>query len=65
VLLTLLILVGLVKPMTAALGREDGLAIARVTVMILSTVIALTFFIKSFIDVRRARAAAAEAAGEV
>jgi hypothetical protein len=65
VLLTLVILVGLVKPMTAALGREDGLAIARVTVMILSTVIALTFFIKSFIDVRRARAAAAEAAGEV
>jgi uncharacterized membrane protein YfhO len=65
VLLTLVILVGLVKPLTAALGREDGLAIARVTVMILSTVIALTFFIKSFIDVRRARAAAAEAAGEV
>lgn len=57
VLLTLLILGGLVKPLTAALGREDGLAIARVSVMILSTVVALVFFIKSFIDVRRARAA--------
>ena len=34
VLLTLLILGGLVKPLTAALGREDGLAIARVGVMI-------------------------------
>jgi hypothetical protein len=64
VLLTLVILAGLVKPLTAALGREDGLAIARVAVMILSTISALFFFIKSFVDVRRARAAAAEAAGE-
>lgn len=64
VLLTLVILAGLVKPLTAALGREDGLAIARVAVMILSTITALFFFIKSFVDVRRARAAAAEAAGE-
>ncbi len=60
VLLTLLILGGLVKPLTAALGREDGLAIARVSVMILSTIVALVFFIKSFVDVRRARAAAAQ-----
>ena len=59
VLLTLLILGGLVKPLTAAIGREDGLAIARVLVMLLSTVAALFFFIKSFRDVRRARAAAA------
>jgi hypothetical protein len=60
VLLTLLILGGLVKPLTAAIGREDGLAIMRVSVMMVSTVIALFFFIKSFIDVRRARAAAAQ-----
>ncbi|MBT8046340.1 MAG: hypothetical protein KJN67_04155 [Pontiella sp.] len=58
VLLTLLILGGLVKPLTAAIGREDGLAIARVSVMIVSTLLALIFFIKSFIDVRRARASA-------
>ena len=58
VLLTLLILGGLVKPLTAATGRGDGLAIMRVSVMILSTVGALFFFIKSFIDVRRARVAA-------
>lgn len=64
VLLTLVILAGLVKPLTAALGRGDGLAIARVAVMILSTITALFFFIKSFVDVRRARAAAAEADGE-
>jgi hypothetical protein len=55
VLLTLLILGGLVKPLTAAIGREDGLAIVRVSVMIISTLLALVFFIKSFIDVRRAR----------
>ncbi len=55
VLLTLLILGGLVKPLTAAIDREDGMAIARVSVMIVSTVVALVFFIKSFIDVRRAR----------
>jgi hypothetical protein len=59
VLLTLLILGGLVKPLTAAFGRDDGLAIMRVSVMIISTIVALFFFIKSFVDVRRARAAKA------
>ncbi len=65
VLLTLLILGGLVKPLLGAMNRGDGLAIMRVVVMIVSTLVALFFFIKSFIDVRRARAAAAKAAGEV
>jgi len=60
VLLTLLILIALiVKPLPAALERNDGLAIMRVSVMILSTIVALIFFIKSFRDVRKARAAAA------
>ena len=59
VLLTLLILGGLVKPVTAAIGREDGMAIMRVSVMLITTVVALVAFIKSFIDVRRARKAAA------
>ena len=57
VLLTLLILGGLVKPLLGALDRGDSLAIMRVSVMIVSTIVALFFFIKSFIDVRRARAA--------
>lgn len=56
VLLTLLILIGLVKPLLGAFERNDGLAIMRVAVMIVSTVVALIFFIKSFVDVRRARA---------
>jgi hypothetical protein len=59
VLLTLIILVGLVMPLKGALGRGDGLAIMRVLVMIVSSVVALFFFIKSFFDVRRARAARA------
>ena len=63
VLLTLLILGGLVKPLTAAIGREDGLALMRVSVMIVSTVVALVYFIKSFIDVRRARKLAAHSQG--
>lgn len=57
VLLTLLILGGLAKPLMAALDRSDGTAVMRVSVMILSTAVSLFFFIKSFVDVRRARAA--------
>ncbi|VGO14928.1 hypothetical protein PDESU_03498 [Pontiella desulfatans] len=60
VLLTLVILAGLVKPLTAAMGRSDGLATVRVSVMIVSTLFALFFFIKSFVDVRRARKLAAQ-----
>lgn len=60
VLLTLLIMGGLVKPLTAAIDREDGMAIMRVSVMLITTVIALVAFIKSFIDVRRARKLAAQ-----
>lgn len=61
VLLTLVILIALVvKPLPAALERSDGLAIMRVSVMILSTIVALVFFIKSFIDVRKARAASSQ-----
>ncbi len=57
VVLTLLILFGLVKPLTGAMGRGDSLAVMRVIIMIISTVFALALFIKSFIDARRKRAA--------
>lgn len=59
VLLTLVILVALIKPLTAAVGRGDSMAIVRVVVMLLSTAISLFAFIKSFVDVRKARAAKA------
>ncbi|MEM6688415.1 MAG: hypothetical protein AAF664_03245 [Planctomycetota bacterium] len=57
VLLTLVILLGLVMPLKGAFDREDSAAIGRVTIMLLSTLLALVFFIKSFIDVRRSKSA--------
>ncbi|MEN1727538.1 MAG: hypothetical protein AAGJ52_03770 [Pseudomonadota bacterium] len=56
-LLTLFILLALITPLRGAIGREDPMAIIRVGAMMASTVLAMVFFIKSFIDVRRRRAA--------
>ena len=55
VLFTLLIFFGLMKPLTGALDRGDTLAVTRVALMLASTAMAMVFFIKSFIDVRKAR----------
>ena len=55
VLLTLVVLIGLIKPLTGAIGRSDTAAMIRVFVMILSTIIAMVFFVKSFIDARKKR----------
>ncbi len=55
VLLTLLILFGLVKPLTGALDRGSTMGIIRVLIMMLSTVVAIIYFVKSFIDARKAR----------
>ncbi|HAA16600.1 MAG TPA: hypothetical protein DCE41_34780 [Cytophagales bacterium] len=57
VLLTLLILFGLGKPLTGALGREDNMAVVRVVIMMVSTVVAMVFFVRSFIEARKRRAA--------
>ena len=56
VLLTLLISIGLIKPLTAAFGREDNAAILRVLFMLISTIFAFIFFIRSFIATRKKRA---------
>ena len=56
VLLTVLILFGLVKPLMGAMDRADSMAIMRVGIMMASTVFALVFFVKSFIDARKNRA---------
>lgn len=58
VLLTLLILLGLGKPLMGAIGRSDTMAIIRVSVMLLSTLFALVTFIQSFIQARKNREAA-------
>ncbi|MEM7370318.1 MAG: hypothetical protein AAF587_17045 [Bacteroidota bacterium] len=57
VVLTLVILLGLFMPLRGAIGRGDGAAIARVAVMLITTILALYYFIKSFIEARRAREA--------
>ena len=53
VLLTLLIVIGLVKPLQGALGREDMAAAARVATMLGLSVVALATFVKSFMDARK------------
>ena len=60
VTVTLILLIGLVKPLTGALGRSDTGAIVRVAVMIISCTVAMVYFIRSFINVRRARLKAGE-----
>ena len=55
VLLTLLILIALITPLMGAVGRGDGLAILRLAAMIVSTALAMVFFVKSFIDARKRR----------
>ena len=49
VLLTFLILGGLVKPLMSTLESDNTMGITRVVLMMLSTLMALIVFIKSFI----------------
>lgn len=53
VLLTVLILFGLLKPALGAIERQDTVALFRVLVMILATVISIVFFVRSFIEARK------------
>ncbi len=53
VVLTLLILIGLFKPLTGALGRSDIAAVVRVSIMMVSSLAAMIVFIMSFINARK------------
>jgi|TARA_B100000768_G_scaffold180424_1_gene200339 hypothetical protein len=55
VTLTLLIILGLLKPLQGALGREDYAAFIRVLVMLGTGIFAMITFIKSFVAARKAR----------
>lgn len=57
VVLTLLIALSLFMPFKGAMGRGDTMGMVRVGAMILTGLIALGSFIKSFIDARKAREA--------
>jgi len=53
VVLTFLILIGLIKPLTGAISRSDGAAIARVVIMMITSLAAINVFVRSFIEARR------------
>ncbi|HAF28775.1 MAG TPA: hypothetical protein DCG75_06980 [Bacteroidales bacterium] len=53
VVLTILVLIGLVKPLIGAIGRESSMGIVRVILMMVFTVYALITFIQSFIAARK------------
>ena len=53
VLLTLLILFGLAMPLLGAIKRSDFYALIRVSFMMVTTLLAMVFFVRSFINARR------------
>jgi len=55
VVLTLLLIIALVKPLTGALGRDDSMAAIRVGIMIATSVFALIVYIRSFVAARSSR----------
>lgn len=59
VVLTLLIIIALIKPLTSQIGKGDALGILRIALMMGSSIFAMVFFMKSFRDARIAREAAA------
>jgi hypothetical protein len=56
VLLTLLIIIGLVKPFLGTLDRGNITGILRVSLMILTSLWAMIIFIQSFISARKSKA---------
>jgi hypothetical protein len=55
VVLTLVVLIALIKPFMGAMDRDDSMALLRVGLMMLTSIIAMVFFMKSFRDARIAR----------
>ena len=55
VILTLLAVLGLIKPLTGAISRDDSIAIIRVGIMISTSILAMTTFIQSFIRNRKGK----------
>ena len=55
VLLTLLIIIGLLKPLLGSFERDNYQAIFRIALMEITSILALLSFIKSFIETRKNR----------
>ena len=60
VVLTLLVIIALIKPLTGAFGRSDTFAMVRIGVMMLTGILAMVAFVKSFKAARLAREAAGQ-----
>ncbi|MFT5918036.1 MAG: hypothetical protein ACJAWV_002369 [Flammeovirgaceae bacterium] len=55
VLITLVMIFGLAMPLKGAIGRGDTMAAIRVGIMLVSTIVAMVAFVKSFIAAKKAR----------
>ena len=55
VVLTLLIVIALIMPLKGAIGRGDTMGITRVAIMLVSGIVAIAIFVRSFIEARKAR----------
>jgi len=55
VLLTLLIIIGLVKPFLGTLGKGNIVGILRVSAMIITSLWAMIIFVQSFISARKSK----------
>lgn len=53
VVLTFLIIIGLIRPLTGVIVQNNGVGIFRVGLMILTSIVALITFINSFINARK------------
>ena len=53
VLLTLIVLVALFMPLKGAFGRDDSMAIIRISIMLIGAAMSLTGFVRSFIAARK------------
>ncbi len=57
VIITLLGFIALFKPFFGAINRDDSAAMLRIGIMLLTNLVALVFFIRSFIAAKKARTA--------
>jgi apolipoprotein N-acyltransferase len=55
VLLTVIIFAGLFMPLMGAIDRSDNPAVFRIATMLFFTVMAIVYFIKSFVNARKAK----------
>lgn len=53
VVLTVILFISLFKPLSGTLARNDEAGIVRVIIMMATTLLALVWFVKSFVDARR------------